>query len=596
MTTPDLSASSIAPERSPVLPPDAVTERTIPVPSSTTGLQVAPFPGLPGDNPHRPYRGLDNGLSGVVWPSASLAASFVAINHDLWLHLASGRLLARGEYRFGIDPFAYTTEGVYWANSSWLYDWLLYGLHRAIGGPGLVLLKALLVAGLAWALLGVRRWSGDVGVPAACTALAILAMSPRLFLQPAVLSCVFLGLTLWLLWRHRPPCATAVSAVEPPPRLTQPWHFAPLLLLFALWANLDEWFFLGPAVVTLVWLGQLLQRLLPADSGGKGEKGASVSSAPRLLGSSAPPLPVWLVPASWAVCLLNPHHFHVFALPAELSPMLSAVGLPQDARFQGLFAPAWRLNLRVRPVAAINLAEWSYVILLALGLGSFLLNWRHLSGGRLLVWIAFAGLSIWRVRTVPFFAVVAGPITALELQNFLARRRATQPARREGKRLVTGRVALLTAGLALLVLTWAGWLQGFYREERRPAWAVQAAPPLRHVAQTIQRLRDEGKLTANDRVFPFHPDVGNYLAWFCPGEKVFLDGRLTLFGRVLPEYLMVCRQLAPDVDQRQLQGQRLVDISTEWRTVFRDQGITYLILHDPDPQLFPGTIKRFAER
>src|SRR5262245_42088236 len=268
MTTPDLSASSIAPERSPVLPPDAVTERAIPVPSATTGLQVAPLPGPPGDGPAPPYRGLDFALSGVVLLFAFLVASFVAINHDLWLHLASGRLLARGEYRFGIDPFAYTTEGVYWANPSWLYDWLLYGLHRAIGGTGLVVLKALLVTGLAWVLLGVRRWSGDVGVPAACTALAILAMSPRLLLQPAVLSCVFLGLTRWLLWRYRAPGATADTVVEPPPRLRQLREFAPLLLLFALWANLDEWFFLGPVVVALVWFGQLLQNQLPADNRG----------------------------------------------------------------------------------------------------------------------------------------------------------------------------------------------------------------------------------------------------------------------------------------------------------------------------------------
>src|SRR5262249_15715238 len=84
-----------------------------------------------------------------------------------------------------------------------------------------------------------------------------------------------------------------------------------------------------------------------------------------------PPLPVWLVPASWAVCLLNPHHFHVFALPAELSPMLSAVGLPQDARFQGLFAPAWRLNLRGWPGGARHPAGWSFGLPLCARFGFF---------------------------------------------------------------------------------------------------------------------------------------------------------------------------------------------------------------------------------
>src|SRR5262249_51824248 len=148
------------------------------------------------------------------------------------------------------------------------------------------------------------------------------------------------------------------------------------------------------------------------------DRQSAVSSSPRLPGSPTPLLPFWLVPASLAVCLLNPHHVHVFALPPELSPALAA-GLSDDVRFQKLFAPAWRLGLRAWPAAAVNLAEWAYVALLALGLVALVLNRRHLSGWRLLVWAAFALLSVWRVRAAPFFAVVAGPVTALELQAFL---------------------------------------------------------------------------------------------------------------------------------------------------------------------------------
>src|SRR5262249_42508247 len=48
-------------------------------------------------------------------------ASFAARNTDLWLHLATGRALVEGKYQFGVDPFAYTTEGVYWVNNTWLF-------------------------------------------------------------------------------------------------------------------------------------------------------------------------------------------------------------------------------------------------------------------------------------------------------------------------------------------------------------------------------------------------------------------------------------------------------------------------------------------
>src|SRR5262249_50922094 len=130
---------------------------------------------------------------------------------------------------------------------------------------------------------------------------------------------------------------------------------------------------------------------------------------------------------------------------------------------------------------------------------------------------------------------------------------------------------------------------------RSPAWAVQPDPSLQRVAETVRRWRAEGKLTANDRAFPFHPDVANYLAWFCPGEKVFVDGRLALSAESASQYVRVCRQLARDVDLREESGMRMVDLETDWQGVFRDRGITYLILHDPDQELFLRTMRRLTE-
>src|SRR5712691_11301163 len=97
----------------------------------------------------RPARWPDAVLAALVLAFAFLAASFAARNSDFWLHLATGRLLAQGEYAFGSDPFAYTTQGAYWANHAWLFDLALYAGHQALGGAGLVALKALAVAVLA---------------------------------------------------------------------------------------------------------------------------------------------------------------------------------------------------------------------------------------------------------------------------------------------------------------------------------------------------------------------------------------------------------------------------------------------------------------
>src|SRR5437016_3060372 len=83
-----------------------------------------------------------------------------------------------------------TTEGVPWINHAWLTDLLFYGLSQALGGVestlgagSLVVLKAVLIAVLAGLLIQIRRPGSSTWIPAACTAAALVAMSPRLLLQ-----------------------------------------------------------------------------------------------------------------------------------------------------------------------------------------------------------------------------------------------------------------------------------------------------------------------------------------------------------------------------------------------------------------------------
>src|SRR5713226_3406878 len=96
-------------------------------------------------------------LTALVIVFAFLAASFVARNSDLWMHLATGRLLANGQYVFRPDPFSYTTEGVYWANHAWLFDLGLFLCYHTLGGASVVVLKAIGVAALAGLMLRLSR-------------------------------------------------------------------------------------------------------------------------------------------------------------------------------------------------------------------------------------------------------------------------------------------------------------------------------------------------------------------------------------------------------------------------------------------------------
>src|SRR5258708_3405710 len=92
---------------------------------------------------------LDGLFAVLVLALAFLLASTPARNSDLWLHLASGRALLRGQVPHGTDPFASTTTGIAWVNHAWLTDVILYELHTLGNGRALVVAKGVLVALLA---------------------------------------------------------------------------------------------------------------------------------------------------------------------------------------------------------------------------------------------------------------------------------------------------------------------------------------------------------------------------------------------------------------------------------------------------------------
>jgi hypothetical protein len=573
-----------------------------PVVGEITIGPLAP-PRTPVPAPALPNRASEILLTSVVLLFAFLAASTAVRNSDFWLHLAAGRLLANREYHFGADPFFYTSADAYWTNHAWLFDLALYATYQNFGGLVLVLMKALAITALAWLMLQVRRPGMAIDLPAACTLLALLTMSPHLLMQPACVSLLLLGITFYSLWRPH-----AGLLVNQKPEIQNPktefayqssgfeFRHGLLLLVFALWANLDEWFFLGPMLAALFWIGE------------------------RLDSAGSRPTPGWLVPAGFAACLVNPHLYRVFtSLPPELTPGIWASELRGDSRFQGWFQRPWRLDY-FEPSAGLNAAGLAYFALVALGLVSFVLylrtapaaarpatatsgsgepsrtGYRHLRGWRLLVWFTFALLGAWQVRTIAFFAVIAGPITALNLQDAaagLAEIRNPKSEVRNGRRLVRisdlllriWPAAVLVSGLALAMLAWPGWLQAVPHEHHRVAWKVQANPSLQRVAETLHRWRQEGLLSEEERIFPAHPDIANYCAWFAPGEKAFLDFRSPHFSRLASRYEAVCRAVGIG---------RGANPSYDWREVLRDYGISVVVLYDADEQRLLSALHRLA--
>jgi hypothetical protein len=492
--------------------------------------------------------------SGVVL-LAFLLASTPARNSDLWLHLATGRAIADGLYRFQGDPF---TQGpsTGWIAHSWLSDLCAYELFSHLGGSFLVFVKAALAALLAVLMLrlGKREGAGSAWA-AVAAALALLALGGRMLLQPALLSAVLLAMTLALLQRGTRLRTGGAG-----------WFSAhgPICLLFVLWANLDDWFLLGPFVLALYLVGQGIGAVVNGSASRREDlPGLGLALGVGLLG-----------------CLLTPFDVRGLTLPAELGLTATARVLQQDLVLRNLFlSPFDAVYFRVG--AAWSIPGLAYLALVVLGGLSFLGSRDARCDWRLPVWLGLFGLSAWSARAVPFFAGAAGPILARNVQDLLRRYRPDEASPQQWPLAGLVRAAALVLVAGLLIAAWPGWLQGEPYERR--GWVVLPDPSLRQAAETLEQWRKDGRLTEEDHGFNFSPEEANYFAWFSPAQKGILDSRLQTTPDAAADYLTVRRAL--------LQGP---PSKIDWRNVLRAHRINHLVLSDGNPERMLAVYRRLV--
>ncbi len=399
-----------------------------------------------------------------------LLASYPARNLDVWSHLAGGRELY--------------TSGKF--SPTWMYDVGTHLVYSVLGGGGLAAVKALLCGGVAVLLLRLGAVSGW-RVALASTGLAVLAMSHRMLLQPQTASVILLAVGLWLTCR---PGATRAGRF---------WPGWPLAVLFVAWANIDHWVVLGLTVVAAIRLGQAFDT--------------------RTRGSLESALLRWAVSTAALVALacLSVSNVKGLTIPPELeaalAPSSSAAGAART--IHSPFATDYFA------LFGTNSSALSYYPLLALSGLSFLLNVRGWRWASFLPWVLLAVVSGVEARAVPFFAVLAGPVTAWNLQQFFARR-VSAPPRRWVRYAGVGLAGLVA--VAFLLAAWPGWLQTPPYGPRQ--WAVEVPTAHERGAEYLRRTHTAGAWDADTRSLHASSDARGVFAWFCPEDAALTDDKV----------------------------------------------------------------------
>lgn len=466
-------------------------------------------------------------------------ASFPARNIDVWEHLARGRDLLRGAD--GLSP-------------TWLYDLAAYVVFSAGGGVTLAAVKALLSGIAAILLLRIASRSGGWWIPLVVTGLTVLAMASRLLLQPATVSVLFLVLTFWLLLREKDWSSERGAFPS--------WR---LVVLFIVWANVDGRFVLGLGFVALTWMG----RALDARSAG------GLGRVAILVGASC----------------LSPSHINGLRPPAELRTAVAALrgGIAGDGQVNSPFDPAYLEIFRDSPAAL------AYYPLLALGLLSFVVGRRDWRWAWFLPWLGFAVVSGLQVRLVPYFAVVAGPVTAWNLHAFFSRRASSAPVRSRFQPV--GLAFAVLPAAAFLISSWTGWLQGPPFQPRR--WAVETPTGLERGAEFQSRTHAHGLWPPETRTLHGSADTAAAFAWFCPEDPGIRDDRLV--GQLInPGGTEGARQRLRELGVTRVAVfagdsgtaallKRLLAGPNEWPLLNMAGGVAVFGWHDPDKPAAPFT-------
>jgi tetratricopeptide (TPR) repeat protein len=370
-----------------------------------------------------------------------------AKDSHLWLHLKTGQLIADQGSPVTTDVFSYTANGQPWTDLPWLFQWSQAALYKLvvslvpvnptdptanresaeqIAVGILVVLSALVRLATAWLLLKIRRPGPGLWWSAIVVALALgVTYHPGLgilmggiagpaFVSPSTWGLLLLAILMYILFQ-------AFS-------LGRGWTLWLLIPTFVLWANLDESFCTGLLILAAAVIGRVFDgssATVPLNRPERSEAAASVSKG-EAENTPSPPRAATgflVLVLSAAACLVTPFTYRVYLTAIyPYMQLFEPAGKVTTVDLLSFFGP-W---LRQHGGPDWYWLPTYYLTIVALGLGSFLLNADRFSWSRFLPFVVAS--VIWGIfmHTNPMFAVVFAAVVAINGQEWYLERFGTE--------------------------------------------------------------------------------------------------------------------------------------------------------------------------
>jgi tetratricopeptide (TPR) repeat protein len=540
----------------------------------------------------------DKFVLGAALLLAFVAACNYVTDSSLWLHLKTGQLITEQMAPVLSDVYSYTQSDKPWLNVPWLFQVghaLLYKVaydlvpvnptdptaNRAnaeqIAIGTLVVLDALIRLITAWVLVNIRHRGPGLWWSAICVALAVGAVYHPLFgiamggvagiafMSPSTWAQLLLAIELLILFRSY----TLGSG-------RSLWFLVPV---FALWANIDESFLTGLVLLAAATAGYLLDGSSSAPFFAVEEPAAHDDATPETASPSPRPAharsALVLVALCAAACLLNPLTYRAFA--SALGPyiqLFQPAGSLTTVDNLSFFGPGIRQQAGAEDIW--YLFPVYYLVVVAIGLGSFLLNVRRFAWSRFLPFAVMAAIWATFMRANIQFGIVLASVLALNGQEWYLDRFGARGRLGLGWRLWStgGRLVTLTLLFLLVAKDITGWrntipdLQfglGYHPDD----FAFEAAEFL------------DGHPEIKGNVLNTSPAQGDALLWKAsPRRKTFVDGRVRFFPRELFEELDRARKAIREDDPK------------AWKPILDKHAISTVMI---EPAGSPNTLRRLMQ-
>ena len=322
----------------------------------------------------------------VLWSAFFVVLTYIPLHgSDVWGHVALGNWVIQHRALPGEDPFLPLAEGMPLVDSRWLAQVLLAIVDRAAGPEGLAALMAAMTLTtwlIVWRVVYLRTSHFWTSLLMTSMAMAV-SWSRWSTVRLENLGLLALAILWWVLESDRDP-------ITGHPRFSlRVWIGVPLVI--ALWANLDESFLCGLAVIGAHAVEAVWHWL-------RGRR------SPETAASAAPSCWIWLAELALLAAAINPYgmglvwHALLASRNANLRDVLEWQPLSFGAAGSYEFVAAWALGI-VAPCAGQPMSVVGRAID---GLLYGFVQFATLSSNRMIGWFAV----VWSVALAPQFSEI----------------------------------------------------------------------------------------------------------------------------------------------------------------------------------------------